>query len=340
MAGISMKELADRLGVSTASVSVALRGKSGISEQTRMRILAEARRLGYDMSRLSDTQAKGVIEMIDYTYYTQNSAPRNPDPYYSLFVDAATAAITKKGYTALGPIPAMGRELMADSSAQGYILLGAGMDTEQLKPYMEGSVPFVISGHPMEELPVTTVVHDNFYGIHSALRHLADLGHQRIGYVRSIGGPSGDERYEAYQKGMASLGFDHSGIDIVDIIGREDFFDTEDIVKRINASFAKQPPTATAFICDMDLTAAALMRALRSIGKIPGKDIAVVGFDDQPVSSLLEPPLTSVRTFEPELADACVEALVYNMEHPGARFRHIRIGTELIIRASTYAQDK
>ena len=67
MAGISMKELADALGVSTASVSVALRGKSGISEETRGRILAEARKRGYDMSRLSGAQTKGVIEIIDYT---------------------------------------------------------------------------------------------------------------------------------------------------------------------------------------------------------------------------------------------------------------------------------
>ena len=53
MAGISMRELADLLGVSTASVSVALRGKSGISEETRRRILEEAHRQGYDMGRLS-----------------------------------------------------------------------------------------------------------------------------------------------------------------------------------------------------------------------------------------------------------------------------------------------
>ena len=61
MAGISMRELADLLGVSTASVSVALRGKSGISEETRRRILEEAHRQGYDMGRLSTPDSKVIL---------------------------------------------------------------------------------------------------------------------------------------------------------------------------------------------------------------------------------------------------------------------------------------
>lgn len=68
MSGISMRELAEILGVSVASVSVALRGRAGISEDTRARILAEARKRGYDMSRLSTPPKKGLVEIIDYTY--------------------------------------------------------------------------------------------------------------------------------------------------------------------------------------------------------------------------------------------------------------------------------
>jgi DNA-binding LacI/PurR family transcriptional regulator len=68
MPDISMRDLAEILGVSVASVSVALRGRSGISEETRARILNEAQKRGYDMSRLSSPQSKGLIEVIDYTY--------------------------------------------------------------------------------------------------------------------------------------------------------------------------------------------------------------------------------------------------------------------------------
>ena len=73
MAGISMRELAELLEVSVASVSVALRGKPGISSETRARILEEARIRGYDMSRLNAASSKGVIEVLDYTYYSRSS---------------------------------------------------------------------------------------------------------------------------------------------------------------------------------------------------------------------------------------------------------------------------
>ena len=89
MAGISMRELADLLGVSTASVSVALRGKSGISEETRRRILEEAHRQGYDMGRLSTPDSKGLIEIIDLTYRDCFHVPEDSFSH-TLFVQFAT----------------------------------------------------------------------------------------------------------------------------------------------------------------------------------------------------------------------------------------------------------
>ncbi len=333
MAGISMKELADALGVSTASVSVALRGKSGISEETRGRILAEARKRGYDMSRLSGAQTKGVIEIIDYTYYGYSPSPKDTFSYYSQFVDAAAARITKKGYTPSGPFGPVEPGQPPRSAADGYILLGGGMRAEQLKQYCHGRIPFVVAGNGLEELPVTTVSHDNYYGIFSVLKHLDGLGHRKIGYIRSLCGNVGLERFMACKNGSARLGLEFS--DFLDVSDQEKFMDAENMFSGITQWFGESQPQATAFVCDNDFAAASLMRVMRSYHQIPGKDIAVTGFDDQPFSTLLEPPLTSVHTFEPELAAVCVEELIYNMEHPGARFRHVRIGTELIVRSST-----
>src|SRR5690625_2132181 len=103
MARVSMRELAETLGVSVASVSVALRGKRGISEKTRKRILEEAKIRGYDMTKLSMPETKGVIEIIDYTYYKYNGTFNEVFDHYSQFMDAVTNRIEEKGYEMAGP---------------------------------------------------------------------------------------------------------------------------------------------------------------------------------------------------------------------------------------------
>lgn len=332
MAGISMKELADILGVSTASVSMALRGMPGISEETRQRILTEAQQRGYDMSRLSTAQARGTIAIIDYTYYLNGPQPRDTYSYYTQFADAAAACITQNGYTAAGPFHPSPEWSLKSRPADGYILLGAGITPEQLDEFIARKVPFVVAGNPLEYMPVTTVTHDNDYGIHSAMAHLRDHGHTDIGYIASITGPTGEERLRAYLREISS---DAAAASFLDIRSDAHFIDTDQVLERINHWLDTAAPTATAFVCDNDFTAASLMRALLSLGMTPGTDVAVTGFDDQPFSALLEPPLTSVHTFEPELAAACVEQLIYTMEHPDFRHRHIKIGTRLIPREST-----
>lgn len=357
MAGISMKELADILGVSTASVSVALRGMPGISEETRQRILTEAQQRGYDMNRLSTAQARGTIAIIDYTYYLSGPQPGDTYSYYTQFADAAAACIVQHGYTAAGPFHPSPEWSLKSRPADGYILLGAGITSEQLDGFMTRKVPFVVAGNPLDYMPVTTVTHDNGYGIHAVMAHLREQGHREIGYIASLTGPAGEERLGAYLREIsanagAAASTQHStnqyprqvhGASMItpppasflDIRSDTHFFDTEQLLERIGNWLDTSGPAATAFVCDNDFTAASLMRALRSRGLTPGKDVAVTGFDDLPFSALLEPPLTSIHTFEPELAAACVEQLIYTMEHPKFSHRHIKIGTKLVARTST-----
>jgi LacI family transcriptional regulator len=77
------------------------------------------------------------------------------------------------------------------------------------------------------------------------------------------------------------------------------------------------------------------MRVMRDHGVIPGKDVSIVGYDDCSLAAIIEPPLTSVRTFEPELGISAVELLLSCIGHPDMKYRHIYVGTELTARAST-----
>lgn len=330
MAGISMRELAESLGVSVASVSVALRGKSGISEETRVRILEEAKKRGYDMTKLSVSESKGIIEIIDYTYYNHKAgATKEMFTYYTQFIDAATAAIEEYGYQISGPYNPKEPGFSSRPNASGAILLGAAISKEELELYRKGKKPFVVSGNSMNRMAVNTVTHDNYYGIAVALEHLISLGHEKIGYICSVGGNIGTERYHAFLSEMAIKQLvPANNLDL-----RKE--EADSMLNVINDWLDQNKLEATAIICDNDFIAASMMRALRDHEMVPGKDVSVIGFDDQPFSALLEPPLTTVRTYEAELGAVSVEQLVYCLEHPGCKFRHVYVGTELVTRVST-----
>lgn len=333
MGTISMKELADALGVSTASVSVALRGKSGISEETRSRILAEAKRCGYDMKRLRANESKGVIALLDYTYDRNFGSAKDSHLLYSQFTEAALRAISQSGYTPLGPLAVDSHPGALLADADGFLCLGGGLSSTQPELSLPENVPFVIAGNALSHLPVTTVTHDNIYGIHEAAAHLKSLGHTNYGFVRTLPGEIGKERLDAFFSAAKELQL--TAASVVDATDSGYHADVDSLIELLLCRIGSEPLQATAYLCDSDLAAAAFMRALRSLGKKPGEEIAVVGFDDQPFAALLEPPLTSIRTYEPELAAVCVEQLIYSITHPGAPARHIRIATTLSCREST-----
>lgn len=331
MAGISMRELADLLGVSTASVSVALRGKSGISEETRQRILEEAHRQGYDMGRLSTPDSKGLIEILDLTY-RGHGAPPEDSLYYNQFLEAVSKELTRQGYQLSGPFAPSDPGFLSRPPADGVILLGAAATADQIRQLQTPSIPFVVTGISSDVPAADTVSHDNHAGIRSALLYLHRMGHTRIGYLRSLCMAPGEDRQQAWQYEMHRLQLTPG--EILDISSEPDNTRPEILLGRLHDWLEHRLLKASAFLCDNDSLAAAFMRVLRDKGLIPGRDISVVGFDDMPFAAFLEPPLTTVRTYEPELGIAAADLLLRCMERPGTTHWHIKVGTTFVERAS------
>lgn len=156
--------------------------------------------------------------------------------------------------------------------------------------------------------------------------------------MRILPGGIGQERLDAFYLALKDLGLTAAAV--VDASPEDASFtgceaDVDILIDRLSARIGPGPLQATAYLCDNDLAAAAFMRILRDLGKKPGEEIAVIGFDDQPFAALLEPPLTSIRTYESELAAVCVDQLIYSITHPDTPARHIRIATKLYCREST-----
>lgn len=331
MSGISMRDLAEILGVSVASVSVALRGHSGISEETRARILAEAHKRGYDMSRLSSKPSKGLIEIIDFSYQKVGMTI-DQFSYYSQLIDAISSRLSDEGYEMSGPYNPNEASFPSRPKAVGAILIGSMISDDELQRFIKSKVPFVVAGNPMTYTPVNSVSHDNIGGISAAVNHLISFGHTRIGYIRLMCGAIGDERYRTFVQALSDAGL--SPVCLWDYSDKYSLAQLPDL-SDLEASLGDKPYPGTAVICDIDVIAMMFMRLMRDRGIIPGKDISVIGFDDSPLAALMEPPLTSVRTLEPQLGTSAVELLLSCIANPHFKYRHIYIGTELVERAST-----
>jgi DNA-binding LacI/PurR family transcriptional regulator len=161
-----------------------------------------------------------------------------------------------------------------------------------------------------------------------AVEHLLRLGHER---VATITGPlnmcAGQDRLEGYRQALAARGIPVDE----DLIAEGDF--TEGGGRAAMRRLLPHRPTAV--FAASDMMAVGAIKVLREAGLRVPEDVAVVGFDDIPLASMVEPPLTTVRQPIEQLGSMAVELLVSLMENPGEETVHrVVLPTELVIRAS------
>src|SRR5262249_21393634 len=104
---------------------------------------------------------------------------------------------------------------------------------------------------------------------------------------------------------------------------------------RETAALLELPERPTAIIADSDLMALAALQAIRDAGLQPGRDVAVVGFDDIEAAALAHPPLTTMRQDRAKLGTLAAERAMELIEHPDVRGQDTILPVELVVRAST-----
>ncbi len=334
--GVTAKDVAQRLGVSPAAVSLALRGRPGVSEGTRERILETARQMGYPMEGRTPDKS-GIIQMV---IYKRHGKVFSDTPFFEQLTEGVAEQAGVLGYH-LSVSYFYGsqnhqeqlRSIRSLNSA-GIILLATEMRSVDMQLFFGLDVPIVVLDNFITSESYDLVGIDNRYGAWNAVRYLISCGHTRLGYLHSsVDIRNFSRRYDGYLMGCRCLpeaAAKDSSRRVVRVGTTP-----EAAASDMRAYLATDPVLPTAFFADNDSIAAGCCRALQEGGLRIPQDVSVIGFDDQPFAALLEPPLTSVHTYEPELGAAVAEQLIFCLEHPGCRYRHVRLGTELMIREST-----
>jgi len=330
---VTIVDIAEAAGVSRAAVSLVLRGKPGVGPQTRERIQATMRELGYVYNRgaanlrQSRTSVVGMI-VNDLT---------NP------FV-AELAVGIERGLSVAGYVPFMSNtaesvvrqaevaRTMREHGAAGIIICPAfGTTADELTELASG-LPIVLAVRRVAGARCAAACSENEQGARRAAQHLLSLGHKRIAFLGSRS-PAivREERLAGYRAALAAQNIEFDPALVVESAPtRLGGLDAMNAV----LCMAERP---TAALCFNDVVAIGAMIAATRQGLVVGKDMAIVGFDDIAEASLVSPALTTVAVDGAALGEHAARLLLAQIN--GGNSGETYIGdARLVVRGSCGAK--
>jgi LacI family transcriptional regulator len=335
----TLEEVAKLAGVSRSTVSRVVNQHPNVRPEVRERVWEVIRQTGYQphaAARSLATRRTRVIGLI----IPQAVTTLFTDPYFPILIRGIADACNAHNYHLM--LSLFSRRRVQESRARqdllyqqvlrgryldGVVVSSAPLDDPIFPRLLEDGVPFIIVGrYPHERANYVDV--DNVAGARMAVEHLLRLGHER---VATITGPlnmfAAQDRLEGYRQALAARGIPVDE----DLIAEGDF--TEGGGRAAMQRLLPHRPTAV--FAASDMMAAGAIKVLREAGLRVPEDVAVVGFDDIPLASMVEPPLTTVRQPIEQTGGMAVELLVSLLENPGEETVHrVVLPTELVIRAS------
>lgn len=343
----TLRDIANATGVSVATVSLVLNGRSGISDETRERVLAVAAELGYvRRGERPARQARGFIGFI----IEQLPFPVFSDIFYGDVVHGIDQEAHELGFSTGFTVvdvdhpaeaEAKVHQMLIGNRARGLIVIGgSSLIDELVRDLARQDAPLVLLDNYLYDLPLNGVEIDHANGGYLATQHLIDLGHREIGF---IAGPlkyrTLSDRADGYRRALMEAGIPIDPELIVSPSevsgGKKGYFEMRELLSR--------PRRPTAVFAVSDKSAFGAIDAIHEAGlSIPG-DISLVGFDDVHESSLLNPPLTTISVPKRQMGRLAVRLLADQIEGrciylPGF-VKPIRLvmPVSLVVRGSTRA---
>ncbi|MET7520067.1 MULTISPECIES: LacI family DNA-binding transcriptional regulator [unclassified Streptomyces] len=326
-----LAQVAQKVGVSEATVSRVLNNKPGVSEATRQAVLTALDVLGYERPTQLRGERARLVGLV---------LPELQNPIFPAFADVIGGALAQQGLTPVlctqtngGVSEADYVELLLQQQVSGVVFAGgqfaqADARHEHYRLLSERKVPVVLVNAAIEDLGFPCVACDDAVAVEQAWRHLSSLGHERIGLVL---GP--DDHVPSMRKLAAARGVVRAAGGTL----------PEDAVERAMFSLEGGHAAAarlirrgiTGIICASDPLALGAVRAARREGLRVPDEISVVGYDDSAFMNCTEPPLTTVRQPIEAMGRAAVELLVTQIQGGSVTPGELLFEPELVVRGST-----
>lgn len=326
---VRMADIAEKLGISVVSVSKALAGKPGVSEEMRAKVVALAQQLGYEGSRLhGGTGETGNIGVLVSDRLFDESS------FYSNLYRCLVLAGSSEGLTCILEIISQEAEraaqlpaLVTGRKVDGLIFMG-NLDQGYLQAVMDSGLPCVLLDFHVPGWRLDCVVSDNVEGGCAMTEHLLAQGYREIGFVGSIRATSSImDRYLGYQRALRTAG----------LVPREEWLLEDRDMDGNYLSMEIPQPMPRAFVCNCDDVAYNLVETLRQMGVRVPEQVAVCGYDDFRFATLCQPQLTTYRVDVDLMAKTAVSRLAARLNREGGPTMRYTIPGRIVIRESSGA---
>lgn len=307
---VKLADIAERVGVSTVTVSKALSGQKGVSEEVREKIRSIAEELGYQQpsaARKSQNQKSYNIGIL----ISERFLDKYESFYWQMYQSVATRATAKECFTMLEVIGSVEEEssrmpkLVQERKVDGIIVIGKMLDDYLQHLNTEAGIPVIYLDYYNGREVSDSVISNSYYGTYELTYYLYRMGHRRIAYVGTLlATESITDRYFGYRKALLELGLEQKREWVLD----DRHIETDKIDTVNMLQLPKDMPTA--FVCNCDLTASLLIKKLKENGYRVPEDISVVGFDNYLYPGLSDIQITTYEVDLEEMAKKTVHNMI------------------------------
>lgn len=299
---VRLADIAERLNVSTVTVSNALANQKGVSDELREKIKQTAAEMGYQAKSSTAQPAREILNL--GVIISEKYLGEYPSFYWKIYQELTVAA-REQNCVLLFEMLTIEAErtnclplFIHNSRIEGILIIGE-IGSAYLRMLKEGTnLPQLYIDFMKKGLPVSCVMTNNYYGMYHMVSYLIDNGHRDIAYVGTVqANNSIMDRYFGYCKALTAAKIPLCSAWVLD--------DRNMDGKLFEVKLPEKMPTA--FACNSDLTASELVRVLKNKGIRVPKDISIVGFDNYLYEGLCD---ISITTYEVNIKEMVKTALV------------------------------
>lgn len=314
---VSIKEVARRCGVSVATVSKALNGKSDIGEETKRRIRKIADEMGY----LPNATARALRSKRSYSIGVLFGSEEDAgltDEFFPKVMNSLKKAVEKMGYEITFINKEIGNHTMTYlehcryRGVDGVVLAYVQYGEPEIKELIESDFPIVTVDSVFKEK--TSVCYDYAQGIKDLITYIHSKGHRKIAYIHGQGADIigiTKERVDSFCNTMADL-----ELRVPEEYVKAGEYLNYRMAGQLTAELMDLPDPPTCILYPNDFSALGGMREIYKRKLVIPDDISIAGYDGIPVAKALTPELTTLEQDLDKMGDAIAENIVSLIEHP------------------------
>ncbi len=328
---VTMREVADKAGVSSATVSHVINDTRYVSEAVRQKVLAAMEEMGYSPNVLARSLRMGKTNTIGLIL------PDSSNPFFAEIGRTIEATAFKRGFNVIlcnteGNIEKeyFYLDILSKKQVDGVIFVATGDSPNSLHLLEKNRLPFVLVDREVKDFIGNMVVTDNYRGGYIATEHAVKLGHKKIAFIT---GPSNVTPSFQRKLGYLDVLKDNSIEYKPELTYKGDFHPESGRLATHYFLDLQNPPTV--IIASNDLEAIGVIRGVFECGKKVPDDVSVIGFDNIELASYVTPRLTTINQPKVEIAETAMTLLINTMTNKVDSSQSVCLKTTLIARESS-----